>query len=169
MQTRKKGKKNSLVVAVLLVVAFGMLGLGNVIPFFIHPPSASLSSRDLALSCTTDEQTKFHIHPHLAIVVNGATTTIPANIGITLNCEHPLHTHDASGTIHVESPEQRNFTLSDFFAVWGEPFGKTQIFGYEADAGHEITMTVDGKPSADYENLVLKDGQQIVIKYGKTM
>ncbi len=34
-----------------------------------------------------------------------------------------------------------------------------------ADANHKILMTVNGKPSLDYENHVLMDGEQIVIVY----
>lgn len=31
----------------------------------------------------------------------------------------PLHTHDDSGTIHVESSTNRNYRLGEFFKVWG--------------------------------------------------
>lgn len=109
--------------------------------------------------------TQFHIHPHLKIIINGTEQIIPANIGITLACMHPIHTHDASGTLHVESPEQRDFTLGDFFAVWQKPFSHDQILGYKADGGHEIVMTVDGQPSSRFENLVFKDKEEIVIEY----
>src|SRR5262245_29031219 len=50
-----------------------------------------------------------HIHPHLTIMVNGQQQTIPALIGINVDGRGnptsflPLHTHDATGTIHVES------------------------------------------------------------------
>src|SRR5262245_14575940 len=60
-----------------------------------------------------------HLHPHLTILVNGSPVTVPAGIGIKAAGDLPLHTHDASGTIHVESPGARTFTLADFFAVWG--------------------------------------------------
>jgi hypothetical protein len=31
----------------------------------------------------------------------------------------PLHTHDTSGIIHVESPTVRSFTLGEFVDLWG--------------------------------------------------
>ena len=79
---------------------------------------------------------------------------------------HPLHTHDTTGTIHVESPEERDLTLGDFFAVWdNKPFSKDETLGNRADATHEIVMTVDGTKSDEYEKLVLRDKQEIVIEY----
>lgn len=40
---------------------------------------------------------------------------------------NPIHTHDDTGIIHIESPVKRDFTLADFFAVWNKPFSKDQI------------------------------------------
>ena len=31
----------------------------------------------------------------------------------------PLHTHDTSGIIHVESSVKRNYTLGEFLNTWG--------------------------------------------------
>lgn len=113
------------------------------------------TNREVALRCTTDMATQFHIHPQLKIMINGAPQEVPANIGIGARCMNALHTHDASGTIHVESPEKRDFTLADFFAVWGKPFSQDQI----------IRETVNGIEVKDYENTVFRDKDQIVIYY----
>jgi len=133
-------------------------------------PAVETSTADphvVALTCTTDMATKFHIHPQVAILINGERQTIPSNVGITSTCMNPLHTHDATGTIHVESPVKLDFTLADFFAVWGKTFNQDQILDSKADDTHEITMTVNGKPSTEFENLVLKDDDLIVITYAK--
>jgi hypothetical protein len=126
----------------------------------------ALPSRATALSCTTDMATQFHIHPMLSIVLNGKKEVIPANIGITDICMHPLHTHDDTGTIHVESPVEKDFTLGDFFAVWGKDFSNIKILDYTADANRVITMTVNGVKVDTFENTILKDKDQIVITYG---
>lgn len=123
------------------------------------------TNREVALSCTTDAFTTFHIHPHLTIIVDGVQQTIPADIGITLACMHPIHTHDTSGTIHIESPQQRDFTLGDFFAVWGQPFSQNQILNYTADASHTITETVNSTTVQTFENTILHDKDNIVITY----
>lgn len=76
-----------------------------------------------------------------------------------------LHTHTPDGVIHVESPEKRDFTLADFFAVWKQPFSKDELLGYRVDATHRIRVTVDGYEVDTYENTVLRDGERIVISY----
>lgn len=106
-----------------------------------------------------------HIHPVLSIIENGQPVTIPANIGIDPTCMKAVHTHDATGTIHLEYPELHDFTLGDFFAVWGQNFSKTQLLDKTLDDQYTLTMTVDGQPNEDFEQLVLKDKQQIVINY----
>ncbi len=46
----------------------------------------------------------------------------------------PLHTHDASGIIHVESSVKRNYTLGEFLNIWG---------GLDLN-GKTVKMTIDG-------------------------
>jgi hypothetical protein len=128
---------------------------------------AAKSNRDVVMSCTTDMATQFHVHPELVIMIDGVKHEVPANIGIVNGCMHPLHTHDASGTIHVESPVKRDFTLGDFFAVWGRPFDATHLLDRTADADHAVTETVNGKPTTDLENTVLRDRDKIVLSFGK--
>lgn len=100
-----------------------------------------------------------HIHPKLTIVANGQRQEIPANIGILDDGQMlPLHTHDASGTIHVESPTQREFRLKNFFEVWDQPLSPTQIMGFSGT----VTMIVDSRPSTEFGELVLKDNQNII-------
>lgn len=127
--------------------------------------SSDSTTRQAALSCTTDMATQMHIHPTLEIFINGRSQTIPANIGIGQFCFNALHTHDSSGVIHVESPIQMDFKLSDFFAVWKETFNKNQILDYKADAAHTIRETVNGIETKDYENTILHDEDQIKIYY----
>jgi hypothetical protein len=125
----------------------------------------SLSSRDVAIACTTDMATEFHIHPVLEIYINGEQQVIPANVGITPSCMMSLHTHTPDGIIHVEAPVQKDFTLGDFFAVWNKPFSKDQILDSKADETHRIRVTVNGSEVTTYENTILVDRDQIVIYY----
>lgn len=159
----KKSKKQFFIGTAVVVGAVILLGF-NTFKAMLSG-TASRTTRELAMSCTLDMYTQFHIHPHLRIVINGQEETIPANIGVTFGCMHPLHIHDTTGKIHVESPEQRDFTLGDFFAVWNKPFSKNELLGERADDTHEITMTVNGARSEEYENLIFIDKQEIVIEY----
>jgi len=121
-----------------------------------------------------------HIHPNLTIYRGTKNMTVPSQIGINASKWNnhtldqwslngptfsPLHTHDNTGKIHVESTVTRDYTLGEFFSVWGEPVGPTQVTNMKADTGHRLSMTVDGKNSTAWGNLVFVDGQQIIIHY----
>jgi hypothetical protein len=60
-----------------------------------------------------------HIHPLLTINIDGQNVPIPAGIGIGPDGNLPIHTHDSSGIIHVESTKKLPFRLQDFFTIWG--------------------------------------------------
>ena len=76
-----------------------------------------------------------HDHIMLQIVMGGTKRTVPKDIGIATTCETALHTHDTTGTVHVEAQDHREYTLGDFFRVWNTPL-MTNGF---------LWMTVDGK------------------------
>jgi hypothetical protein len=106
-----------------------------------------------------------HWHVQLAIAILGSPYTIPASIGVGTSCMRPIHTHDTTGTIHIELPGPRPVYIRDFFAIWGESFSQTRILSYVSDATYEIVMSVGGTPSTAYEGLALQDGLSIVIEY----
>jgi hypothetical protein len=105
-----------------------------------------------------------HIHPKLTIILDGQDIQIPSNIGLGQNLMRPLHTHDSSGTLHVEGPCLRDFTLGDFFIIWGQPFSSSQIMDKKSNEG-TIKMTVDGISNLQFEKLILQDNQEIIIEY----
>jgi hypothetical protein len=110
-----------------------------------------------------------HIHQHLDIFVNGKPVTVPAGIGINMDARFisQLHTHDMSGVIHVESDQVRDFTLGQFFDVWGVRFTNDCIGGYCAKGNDKLRVFSDGKPiSGDPRSLVLSTHQIIAVVYG---
>lgn len=123
------------------------------------------TSREVALSYTTDEQTQFHIHPNISIIINGINETIPANLGISSLGMTSIHTHDSSGVIHIESPVKKDFVLADFFAVWKKEFSKNQLLNQKIKNPSNITVTVNDKLVNTYENTVMNDLDKIVIEY----
>ena len=125
-------------------------------PALAATTSAATGQSVDGISCDTSEQTLFHIHAHLTILVDGAARQLPAGIGIpgaqaqgtpegpfvsSGTCFYWLHTHAADGIIHIESPVQRTYTLGDFFDEWGEPLGPDQV---GPDTG-KVTAFYDGK------------------------
>ncbi len=106
-----------------------------------------------------------HIHPQISVSVNGQPFIIPENVGIdnALWKDHsldkygmqgmsPLHTHDNSGTIHVESMVDRDYTLAEFVNVWG---------GLDTGSGKILKVTVNGQPISDWKSHILKDKEKI--------
>lgn len=114
-----------------------------------------------------------HNHVSLNVTIDGKPIIVPANIGITqtgifadpsLFADHsldkfgmqgmsPLHTHDYSGTIHIESNAVRNYTLGEFLAIWK---------GLNTD-GKNVMASVDGKPVSDFRNIPLNDKAKIIL------
>jgi hypothetical protein len=114
------------------------------------------------------EGTVIHIHQHLDLYVDGRKVPVPAGIGIDPAVGYaPLHTHDASGVIHVESPTVRTYTLGDFFAVWGVRFTPSCLGGYCAGGGRQLRVYVDGRPwRGDPTTLTLAAHQELVVAFG---
>ena len=63
--------------------------------------------------------------------MNGKKEPVPSQIGIyDGQFLTELHTHDASGIMHVESPTKRTFDLAQFFGVWGVRLTPSCVGGY---------------------------------------
>lgn len=109
-----------------------------------------------------------HIHAHLDIYIHGQSVTVPADIGI-YNGITPIHTHDSSGIIHIESPDANaTYTLGQFFDIWGVKLTNTSIGGYANNATDKLTAYDNGKIVNNLVNLVIAKHQEIVITYGTT-
>ena len=61
-----------------------------------------------------------HIHAHLDVLAGGRRVAVPENIGADEANQKisPLHTHDTTGVIHIESPVQASFSLGQVFTEW---------------------------------------------------
>ena len=123
--------------------------------------------KPLGLNALTNEGEVVHIHQHLDIFVNGKKVPVPSGIGIyDGQFLTELHTHDASGVMHVESPTKRDFDLAQFFGVWGVRLTPSCVGGY----CKELTpwrMYVNGKQYfEDPRALVLKPHEEIAIVIG---
>lgn len=153
----------AIAVLVALVVALTGHGGGSttVEPASARPPALSGLSGDRStvdgIPCAPTEQVLFHVHAHLALFVNGRAAGIPAGVGIpgaqvaqtsrgpvvvSGTCFYWLHAHTADGLIHIESPVNRVFTLGDWFDIWHQPLGSSQV----ATATGPVTAFVDGRP-----------------------
>jgi hypothetical protein len=125
----------------------------------------------IGLPALSSQGTALHIHQHLDLYVAGKRVTIPADIGIVQTASgvlfSPIHTHDTSGIIHVESPTVRPFTLGEFFDVWGVRFTPDCIGGYCNNPNAVLRTYVNGHlVTGDPAAIRLTSHGEIVLTYG---
>jgi hypothetical protein len=127
------------------------------VPVLSAPQQLKLNQTVDGVKCQAAEKVAFHIHAHLAIFVNGKQRQVPFGIGIGPplrgqndpvspfvtqgSCFAWLHTHTADGIIHIEAPVEQQFTLGQFFAIWGAKLSGTQV----GPAHGKVTALVNGK------------------------
>lgn len=154
----RKRRKRSIMIIIPITAAIGAAIFG-----LFYMSGSSLSSNQMVL----------HNHVRLNATVDGQSLVVPAHVGMAmvgkdedplLYANHsldnygmegmsPLHTHDATGLIHVESNAVRDFTLGEFLDIWQ---------GLNTN-GKIITATVNNEPVSDFRNTLLKDGEQITL------
>ena len=135
-------------------------------PWGTHAEHLRERLRTLALPALNSEGTKLHTHQHLDVYVNGKHITVPANIGIGPHGSFysPLHTHDTSGIIHLESTTVRSYTLGAFFRVWGVRLTARCIDGHCGKLG----AFVDGRRvDADPTDIPLTEHEEIAVALGR--
>jgi hypothetical protein len=173
-EVKRQRKQRTIISLVIAAVLISIIGFG-VYALARSPPASNFPFPCLA------ENTTLHIHPWLRIVIQTTpggqnySITIPTAVGILDPqisnglagggaCFEPLHTHDDSGIIHVESAHTTDkYTLGDFFNVWKATpgyatipgadtdglgslpvvFNSTDILGFRPDQTHTMSLLVD--------------------------
>jgi hypothetical protein len=110
-----------------------------------------------------------HIHSHLDVFVDGKAVTVPAEVGIDEARQQisPLHTHDTSGVVHIESPVKKDFTLGEFMTEWNVPITKDALGPLKTGGGKELRVYADGKQwSGNPADLKLAAHEEIAVVYG---
>lgn len=116
------------------------------------------------IPCVTAMPNAYHVHAFIGMIVDGAQVALPDGAGMKgpgadgtfygvqnwteyASCYYYLHTHDASGVVHIESPQNAPvtaslYTLGNFFDVWGMPLSSSQVGPY---AGNVIAYVAKVK------------------------
>ena len=104
----------------------------------------------------------YHLHVQLAIILpDGIRADVPADIGVRSSCMYWLHTHDTTGKLHVEAPDETSATLADFLEIWRRTTNPTIP---DAVAAGLAEIRVMGEPVADAASVVLTEGLGIEIE-----
>jgi hypothetical protein len=124
------------------------------------------------VTCGGMEYSTLHVHAHLAIFYNGTQVQVPRYLGFAAKppqgCLYWLHTHDASGIIHVEAPSLAppggsGYTLGLLFAIWGQPLERNNVAGLKGP----VTAYVNGETfDGDLDTIPLSAHQQITLEIG---
>ncbi len=152
-----KSKNKLIAIGVIAAIVAGAV-------YFIHESDNTVDTKYATIDgipCETQEYTTFHIHAHLDVFVNGQHITVPQYIGIMDNtCLYWLHTHDPSGIMHIESPQQKDFSLAQFLDIW-----KKTSTGAPPDS--EPIIFVNGQEvSTNMTSTILHAHDEIAIVYG---
>lgn len=107
-----------------------------------------------------------HSHSLVSIYRDGVRLALPERIGL-MGCTYELHTHDRSGTVHVEPNVARPLTLGNFFGVWGQPISRTAVAGLAGPVRYylienEVISRFDGNPA----DIALGGHKEVIIVTG---
>jgi hypothetical protein len=133
------------------------------------PLTNGLAGRSEQLGLPGVGSETYHIHAVLRVFDNGKPVEVPQGIGIdpASNFFASLHTHDATGVMHMETDNPFPFTLGQFFTIWGVKLSKTELGGLKATGQNKVQTFVNGKPIADPVTYEPKSHDKIVVAYGK--
>jgi hypothetical protein len=128
-------------------------------------------ARAEAIGLPPESPVVMHEHANLQIFVHGEAQPTPTDIGIDTSDDPAyvasLHTHDDTGTVHMESSVSRTFTVGEFFDVWGVRLSPSCMGAYCNDADNRLQVFVDGEEvSEEIRDVALNDQLVIVITYG---
>lgn len=122
-------------------------------PPWARPLDMAEAVKKAGLELFPTEGHPHHIHARLNVFYAGEPVGVPNQIGIVPGQGvSALHTLDESGTIHIEAPTKRDYTLGQFFAQWQVPLV-------------DVTVTVDGEAVTDPDGFVLRDRQVIELRF----
>jgi hypothetical protein len=136
----------------------------------------------------------YHVHVFLGIVYKGKLMAMPDRVGMvhpgaeingwtnTAQCFYEIHTHDASGIVHLEvaQPHPLNsvvFKLRDVLKVWGVPHsdksfgpfkGKIRVYtGMPPALGQTVVSTYAPFAGKQWTNMGLHSHEVIWIEIGR--
>lgn len=152
-------------VALVVIVGIGIAVVVLMMSSFSAGPTVTPSDGNiLERSLTSHDSLRQHFHSEIMISVDGKLIKVPANVGVSRSSFRYIHTHDDTGKIHIESPSEHIFTLSDFFTIWGKEFSDDCV---DTNCG-KIVISANGDVIDSPVDYILQDGDKILIEVSTT-
>ncbi|HZD18947.1 MAG TPA: hypothetical protein VE669_12470 [Actinomycetota bacterium] len=134
------------------------------------PPNGAQAPERARAIALPPEGTAQHVHANVQVFVHGEREPVPQNIGIDEASGEVLsiHTHEGSGTVHIESRDAGHVsTLGEFFDVWGVRFTETCLGAYCGEGQDALKVFKAGQEvSGPLRDVTLDDHAVIVVTFG---
>jgi hypothetical protein len=135
------------------------------------PANAAQAAERSDLIGLPAEGTTMHEHANVQVFVNGEQQSVPTDIGINREADPPevlsLHTHEGSGTVHMESQSIYPFTLGEFFDVWGVRLSDSCLGAYCEEGESSLRVFESGvELDGPIRDVRLLDRTVYVIAFG---
>lgn len=142
----ERSHKRKIIAMIALLVVLGVAGL-------------VFSRWQTSHGYYTISQNTIHWHAKLMVYEGGKFVSIPANVGLDNQIEHPetLHTHADDNVVHMEikGPVQaRKIMIARFLENWKHAFGPLE------------SVTVNGKEVGEGLDYVMRDHDEIIARFG---
>ncbi len=105
---------------------------------------------DPLYQCINDRDIKYQLSATLEIYIDGVKQNIPANVGITKDCQRSLYTLSDDGVIHAGWTKQYPFEVGQFLWIMG--------FDIRSVDDAKSKIYVNGIESPNYIHTLLQDG-----------
>jgi hypothetical protein len=132
------------------------------------PNNEQLAERLAILDFPAFEDNEGHRHVRMFLFVHGDPVTVPADIGFPGNIASPLHTHDDTGTLHVEAADMTWVpSLGQFLDSWGLRSTAECLGAYCADGEDSLRAYVDGELfEGDPRTIAMEDQVAVTLVFG---
>jgi hypothetical protein len=142
-----------------------------------NTPQGGQGQPNSGLSCVAGTAL-YHLHAHLSLFVGGEQIAVPAGVGIVdpvltagyvnfdrTKCFYELHTHDASGILHLHANSGRvlPLTLGQLFGVWGRTLSREEVAG---NTGPVTAYVNQQLYTGDLGAIVLSNHTQVTLEVG---
>ncbi len=153
-QVQRQRRQRTILTFTIVAILIAVIVVAVI--FLPRPPQNMVPLPDYLSHCVTGSLV-YHSHPNVVVTISGVGQVIP--VTFDASCAQPIHTHTSDGVLHVETDQNINYTLGDWFMLWGHAvnnantaiLNSTQIFSYKAGSSttHTLKMTVNGNPDTN--------------------
>jgi hypothetical protein len=138
-------------------------------PPWAAPADATARVRIAGLPMLSSEGTVEHIHAHLDVRVDGQAVAVPADLGTDQSSGtiSPVHTHDTTGVVHIESPIKADFSLGQLFTEWNVSLSTDRLGALTTGGGTLLRAYLNGRPyDGDPAGILMHAHDEIALVYG---